>query len=572
MRGTARGVTVYDDFAHHPTAIATTVDGLRRAVGAARILAVLEPRSNTMKLGAMKDALPGSLAGADRTFCYAAKLGWDRRRRARAARREGASCTTISTRSSRRSSAEARAGDHVLVMSNGGFGGIHDKLLRRSRALTSATSRRDRARRAAAAMSAPTIVYLHGFNSSPQSVKGQHPRARGGGARAIRRASICRSSHHRPAQAMRDVCAWIDREAPDGRDLTLIGSSLGGFYATWLAEHYGARAVLINPAIRPYEDLRPFLGRQRNLYTGEEYEVTPAHFDELAALAVPRITRPERYFLLVRTGDEVLDWREAVAFYAGAFQYVAGGGDHGWTDFGDEVGVGAALRRDAAPEHGGILRGPRWPADPRRRYAHLAWPGPRRACDDPGSVPARLLRPTAGHGTVGFLSAGNKGGTMNIGKALIVDDSKVVQFKLKRMLEARGLGVDTASSGHEALDFLKSHAPDVIFMDFMMPDMDGYEVTGIITANPETAAIPVIMCTGHDTPQDRARARENGASGFVTKPVDEPTLDAVLDELQDGVDARCDRWSGRGAGCRRRDSGAELAERRRPTRRRLPHR
>jgi len=122
---------------------------------------------------------------------------------------------------------------------------------------------------------------------------------------------------------------------------------------------------------------------------------------------------------------------------------------------------------------------------------------------------------------------------MNIGKALIVDDSKVVQFKLKRMLEARGLGVDTASSGHEALDYLKSHAPDVIFMDFMMPDMDGYEVTGIITANPETATIPVIMCTGHDTPQDRARAKENGASGFVTKPVDDPTLDGVLAQLKE---------------------------------------
>ena len=122
---------------------------------------------------------------------------------------------------------------------------------------------------------------------------------------------------------------------------------------------------------------------------------------------------------------------------------------------------------------------------------------------------------------------------MNIGRALIVDDSKVVQFKLKRMLEARGLGVDTASSGHEALDYLKSHAPDVIFMDFMMPDMDGYEVTGIITTNPVTAAIPVIMCTGHDTPQDRARARENRASGFVTKPVDDPTLDAVLAQLHE---------------------------------------
>jgi hypothetical protein len=143
--------------------------------------------------------------------------------------------------------------------------------------------------------------------------------------------------HHRPAQALRDVCAWIDREAPEGRDLTLIGSSLGGFYAIWLAEKYGARAVLINPAIRPYEDLRPFLGRQRNLCTGEEYEITLVHFAELAAIKVPRITRPERYFLLVRTGDELLDWREAAAFYAGAHQHVAGGGDHGWTDFGAEV-------------------------------------------------------------------------------------------------------------------------------------------------------------------------------------------------------------------------------------------
>ena len=99
---------------------------------------------------------------------------------------------------------------------------------------------------------------------------------------------------------------------------------------------------------------------------------------------------------------------------------------------------------------------------------------------------------------------------MDIGRALIVDDSKVVQFKLKRMLEARGLGLDTASSGHEALDFLKSHAPDVIFMDFMMPDMDGYEVTGMITANPETAAIPVVMCTGHER-RRTARGRRRAA-------------------------------------------------------------
>jgi predicted esterase YcpF (UPF0227 family) len=76
---------------------------------------------------------------------------------------------------------------------------------------------------------------------------------------------------------------------------------------------------------------------ESGLYTGDEYDVTPAHFDELSALAVAGITRPERYFLLVRTGDELLDWRQAVTFYAGAFQYVAGGGDHGWADFDAEV-------------------------------------------------------------------------------------------------------------------------------------------------------------------------------------------------------------------------------------------
>ena len=136
---------------------------------------------------------------------------------------------------------------------------------------------------------------------------------------------------------MNEVREWIEHEATNPGELTLIGSSLGGFYATHLAEKYGARAVAINPAIRPQDSLRSYGGRQRNPYTGEEYDLTSTHFDELAALAVERITKPERYFLLVRTGDELLDWRKSVDFYAGAHQYVAGGGDHGWTDFDDEV-------------------------------------------------------------------------------------------------------------------------------------------------------------------------------------------------------------------------------------------
>jgi len=127
-RGVVRGVTVYDDFAHHPTAIATTLAGLRRAVRDGRILAVVEPRSNTMKLGTMKDALPGSLQDAERTFCYSANLGWDA---AAVLAPLGARAFVADDldRIVAAIVAEARPGDHVLVMSNGGFGGIHDRLL-----------------------------------------------------------------------------------------------------------------------------------------------------------------------------------------------------------------------------------------------------------------------------------------------------------------------------------------------------------------------------------------------------------------------------------------------------------
>ncbi|MEP7275558.1 MAG: UDP-N-acetylmuramate:L-alanyl-gamma-D-glutamyl-meso-diaminopimelate ligase [Betaproteobacteria bacterium] len=128
LRGAARGVSVYDDFAHHPTAIATTLDGLRRKVHDARILAVLEPRSNTMKLGTMKAALPDSLRAADRVFCYAGNLGWDAAG-ALAPLGDRAEVHTDLAALIAAVAAAARAGDHVLVMSNGGFGGIHDRLL-----------------------------------------------------------------------------------------------------------------------------------------------------------------------------------------------------------------------------------------------------------------------------------------------------------------------------------------------------------------------------------------------------------------------------------------------------------
>jgi UDP-N-acetylmuramate: L-alanyl-gamma-D-glutamyl-meso-diaminopimelate ligase len=128
LLGVARGVTVYDDFAHHPTAIATTLDGLRRRVGHGRIIAVLEPRSNTMKRGVMKDALAASLASADRVFVYDAQLGWSAPQ-ALAALGERVRCIDDLDQLVQAIAAEARDGDHVLIMSNGGFGGLHGKLL-----------------------------------------------------------------------------------------------------------------------------------------------------------------------------------------------------------------------------------------------------------------------------------------------------------------------------------------------------------------------------------------------------------------------------------------------------------
>jgi len=128
LRGVVNEISVYDDFAHHPTAIETTVAGLRGKVGGARILAVLEPRSNTMKLGVMKNALPASLKDADLVFCYQANLGWD----AREALAPISAKTEVHDDLSQLVTAitqAAKAGDHVLVMSNGGFGGIHQKLL-----------------------------------------------------------------------------------------------------------------------------------------------------------------------------------------------------------------------------------------------------------------------------------------------------------------------------------------------------------------------------------------------------------------------------------------------------------
>jgi predicted esterase YcpF (UPF0227 family) len=169
------------------------------------------------------------------------------------------------------------------------------------------------------------IIYLHGFLSSPASRKAQLLE------RYLARCLpgeklVVPALPPEPRKAIRAIEERIVQTP------TLIGSSLGGYYATNIAEHFGLRAVLINPAVRPYELLENFLGPQRNLYTGEEFVVTRQHLDELRELEVAHIT-PERFMVLLESGDETLDYRDAVKKYRGATQIVIEGGDHSFCSF-----------------------------------------------------------------------------------------------------------------------------------------------------------------------------------------------------------------------------------------------
>lgn len=164
------------------------------------------------------------------------------------------------------------------------------------------------------------IVYLHGFNSSPQSHKAQ-VLARAMSERGLAAEFVCPTLPPSARQAI-EIAERLAKPP-----VCYIGSSLGGFYATYLVEKHGGKAVLINPAIDPHVGLHWYLGPQKNLYTGEPYELTAAHLEEWRSLFMPKIT-PSRYLLLVETGDEVLDYRRAVERYAGAEQVVVRGGDH----------------------------------------------------------------------------------------------------------------------------------------------------------------------------------------------------------------------------------------------------
>ena len=175
------------------------------------------------------------------------------------------------------------------------------------------------------------LVYLHGFNSSPASHKAQvlkaHLEGRGLGHRYA-----CPALPPLASEAIREI-----ERLPLGPKVCLVGSSLGGFYATYLAEKHSTRAVLINPAITPHVGLEAYLGTQKNLHTGEPYELTRDHLEGWRVLLVERVD-PERYLLLLETGDEVLDWRAAARKYEGARMVIRQGGDHTLQSFAEHIG------------------------------------------------------------------------------------------------------------------------------------------------------------------------------------------------------------------------------------------
>lgn len=223
------------------------------------------------------------------------------------------------------------------------------------------------------------ILYLHGFTSGPQSRKALALGARLA-ARGLAERFVCPQLPAAPAEAIALAESLLRAKVSPGggmsvppnkgnvspggglavppdepkvspggtafNEITVVGSSLGGYYATHLAETHGCRAVLVNPAVVAHISLEKYLGPQTWLYTGEGFEFTPAHIDQLRAIHHPRLADPSRYWLLVEEGDETLDYRHAVAHYAGARQTVLPGGDHSftrWTDYLDEIIAHAGL-------------------------------------------------------------------------------------------------------------------------------------------------------------------------------------------------------------------------------------
>ena len=176
------------------------------------------------------------------------------------------------------------------------------------------------------------ILYLHGFRSSPKSMKARVISERMAEL-GLSDQLVCPQLPASPKLAMELALSLI--EGVPAQELSIVGSSLGGYYATWLAERIGCRAVLLNPAIVPLQDLDKHVGVTTQFHSDAPFEFKREYIDELRALAVDPITSPERYFLIAATGDEVLDYRDMVKHYAGARQHVIDGSDHAISEFPD---------------------------------------------------------------------------------------------------------------------------------------------------------------------------------------------------------------------------------------------
>lgn len=176
------------------------------------------------------------------------------------------------------------------------------------------------------------ILYLHGFRSSPESFKAQKMSQH---LAALGRADeyLCPQLPASPLQAIQLIEGLM--QTTPINEITLLGSSLGGYYATYLAEKFGCKAILLNPAVQPPRELNKYVGVTTAYHSDAVFEFKEEYVAQLYAYSVEVITRPGRYFLLAATGDEVLDWREMVAHYPAAKQVVIQGSDHGMADFTD---------------------------------------------------------------------------------------------------------------------------------------------------------------------------------------------------------------------------------------------
>ena len=181
------------------------------------------------------------------------------------------------------------------------------------------------------------LIYIHGFNSSPASFKANLLKQFAQSVDIADRLEIPQLSYV-PARAIKQLSELVENNIkPEWRRkncrICLIGSSLGGYYATWLAEQYDCRAVLINPAVRPYDLFEDYLGINTNYYTDEQYELTMEHIEQLREIEVEQITHPDRYLLMLQTGDEILDYKLAIEKYAAVPSIVEEGGGHEFMGF-----------------------------------------------------------------------------------------------------------------------------------------------------------------------------------------------------------------------------------------------